>query len=81
MNILKEAKIIIREIEGRATNNELLVGIEEDKETFKKCYGFFLSFDEEEGFEQVEATFKVGTLNEVLKYFLNEGFSVSFEIN
>ena len=80
MNILKEAKIIINEIEKVATNNELLVGIQEDEETFKKSYGFFLSFEEGE-WEQVEATFKVGTLNEVLKHFLNKGFFVSFEIN
>ena len=79
MNILKESKLIIHEIEKVATNNELVIGIQEDAE-FKKSYGFFLSFDEG-CFEQVETTFKVGTLNEVLKYFLNEGFSVSFEIN
>ena len=80
MNCLKETQIIISEIEKVATNNELLVGIQEDEETFKKSYGFFLSFEEGE-WEQVEATFKVGTLNGVLKYFLNNDFVVSFEIN
>lgn len=75
----KETKVILNEIKKLATNNELMVQISVDEETFRKSYGFFLSFEETDGFEQVEATFNINTLNEVLKNVLNEGFAVSFD--
>ncbi|MBR3362992.1 MAG: hypothetical protein IKG40_03600 [Bacilli bacterium] len=76
-----ESEIIYKNILSYAINNEVLININIDKETFKKSYDFLLSFDEVQGFESVESTLKNGVLNEVLKELLNNGFNVSFDAN
>jgi len=76
-----ETKVITDYIKNYKTNNQLLVRINTDKETFKQSYEFLLSFDELEGFEVIENTFNITTLNNVLKYCLNNDMVVSFDTN
>ena len=76
-----ETKVITDYIKNYKTNNQLLVRINTDKETFKQSYEFLLSFDELEDFEVIENTFNITTLNNVLKYCLNNDMVVSFDTN
>ena len=76
-----ETKVITDYIKNYKTNNQLLVRINTDKETFKQSYEFLLSFNELEDFEVIESTFNITTLNNVLKYCLNNDMVVSFDTN
>ena len=76
-----ETKVITDYIKNYKTNNQLLVRINTDKETFKQSYEFLLSFNELEDFEVIENTFNITTLNNVLKYCLNNDMVVSFDTN
>ena len=78
---LKQIKVICNEINRNATNNELVIRINTDADTFEQDYEFCLSFDEEADAECVESTKNITVLNEVLRNMLNMGFVVSFETN
>ena len=81
MDILKETKVILAEIEkSRKLYNldkYIIVKINHEEETDSKSYEFLFMFNDSS--ESVEATFNLNTLNQVLKVLLNEDYVVNFD--
>lgn len=80
--MIQETQIIINEIKKldklyNAKEKTIIIKVNQEKETLKQSYDFIGVFNDE--VDNIEATHNITTLNEVMKYLLNNGYLLTFE--